>query len=890
METETIYPWTPLTPEQITKATITPAALGRFVGQSLMGRQYRIYPWLLYLEQRILEMLFRPGPEIMVVSVPPQQGKALAVETPVPTPVGWTTMGELREGDWVIGHDGRPTQVIEAFEPYQAELSRVTFEDGSEILADRRHFWSLVSRDVAAYRQKGEVWGDDWPSIAETISTDDAAARQHRPDRGARWRIPVGSWKAPAVDLPLDPYLLGYWLGDGATAEPQITVSFDDLDHLTLQARAAGYSYRVYDRGSAAVVRLLGQRKTFTDLGLLGHKHIPEQYLRAGTQQRLLLLAGLMDSDGGMSGTTAEIAQQSKVLATGVEELVASLGGVVRTSERPSRLNGRATGATTYRQKITAAFNPFRLPRKRAAWAAQAERARWSQRSQRTITSIERTGVISTVRCIRVNNEHGLFLAGRSMIPTHNSTYCSLFLPCWYLGHNPGSQVLNISYSEEQAAKWGERSRQLMKMWGGPLFGVRINSDIDAKTNWSLGGGFGGMLSTGIRGGITGNPGHLILLDDTLKGREDVNSPTIKKKNIEEWHDSITTRFQDDTKVLVVATRWCEDDLSGHILEEAAKPTYQGYPVHELNIKAIAEPNPDERKMLARLDAEAGREPDDPDSLLAQWRDVLGRKEGDTLRGQHSPKFFFLTKASRPAARWNALYQGTPGADEDGMFPESKWRFWTYDDYDGRPPEVAVLPELTKVVRVWDLAASEDDGDWTVGTKMGRSSDGRMFVLDVQRFRHAPGRVHELVMQTAQTDGYQVAIRIEQERSGAGITVVDDYKRELLGYDVDGIKAEGDKTSRAQPWSRIQNVNRAHLPAGADWVDRYTGNHAQMDGKGGLPRYDDEIDTSAYAAVFLLGTGDSMIYDPNSIGTNRQDLTDDEIMDAMLVRSMLGLD
>lgn len=471
------------------------------------------------------------------------------------------------------------------------------------------------------------------------------------------------------------------------------------------------------------------------------------------------------------------------------------------------------------------------------------------------------------------------------------STYCSMFVPAWFLGRNPGKQVLNISYSEEQASKWGERTRQLMKMWGPALFGVSVNRDIDAKSNWSLGsGGFGGMISTGIRGGITGNPGDLILLDDTLKGREDANSPTIKKKNVEEWHDSITTRFQDNTKVLVVATRWVEDDLSGIILEESKKPGYQGFPVHELNIKAIAEPDPIERKQLAALDVEAGREPDDPESALAQWRDCLGRKEGETLRGQHSPRFFHLTKASRPPARWNALYQGTPGADEDGMFPESKWRFWVYDDYDGRPPEVAVLPELTKIVRVWDLAASEDDGDWTVGTKMARSADGRFFVLDVQRFRHAPGRVHELVMQTAQDDGFEVAIRIEQERSGAGITVVDDYKRELLGYDVQGMKAEGDKTSRANPWSRVQNATKAYLPVGADWVDRYTGNHAQMDGKGGLPRYDDEIDTSAYAAVYLLGTGDSMIFDPNAIGTNRQDLTDDEIMDAVLVRQMLGFD
>jgi predicted phage terminase large subunit-like protein len=468
------------------------------------------------------------------------------------------------------------------------------------------------------------------------------------------------------------------------------------------------------------------------------------------------------------------------------------------------------------------------------------------------------------------------------------STYCSLFLPVWYLGHNPSNQVINISYSEEQASKWGEHARNLIKLWGPSLFGVSLNPDSDSKTKWKLGNGFGGMMSTGIRGGITGNPGHLILLDDTLKGREDANSPTIKRKNIEEWHDSITSRFQNDSKVLIVATRWCEDDLSGLILEESRRPGYKGYPIHEMNIKAIAEPDPPERKVLENMDRANDIEPGAPGSALAAWRDVLGRSEGETLPGQHRRSFFFLAKASRPTARWNALYQGTPGADDDGMFPESRWRFWVYDDYDGRPPETAILPELARKVRVWDLAASEDDGDWTVGTLMARSVDDRFFVLDVQRFRHAPGRVHQIVRQTAEEDGFTIPIRIERERSGAGITVVDDYKRELLGWDVDGIKAEGDKTQRAGPWSRIQNSHKAYLPSHADWIDRYTGNHAQMDGKGGLPRFDDEIDTSAYAATFLLTGGTSQIWDPTGLG-DTEGLTDDEILDRQAFLMQLGL-
>lgn len=468
------------------------------------------------------------------------------------------------------------------------------------------------------------------------------------------------------------------------------------------------------------------------------------------------------------------------------------------------------------------------------------------------------------------------------------STYCSLFLPAWYLGHNPGHQVMNISYNETQAKKWGLRCLRLMKLYGEELFGVRIDPSSDSAADWKMQNGFGGMMSAGIRGGLSGNPGDLIFLDDTLKGREEANSPTVKKKNLEEWHDSVSTRFQENTKVLIVATRWAEDDLSGEILNESKRPGYAGFPVSELNIKAIAEPDPDERKMLVNLDQEQGIDPEDPNSNLNAYRDSLGRKTGETLQGQHSRNFFRLTKASRPAPRWNALYQGTPSAGEDGMFPEGRWRFWCYDDYDGRPPETAVLPEMSKQVRVWDLAASEGDGDWTVGTKMGRTLDGRFFVLDVQRFRHAPGRVMELVKETAITDGYQIPIRVERERSGAGITVVDDYKRELLGYDVDGMKAEGDKTQRANPYSRLQNDHRVHLPVHVDWIDRWTGNHAQMDGKGSLPRFDDEIDTAAYAVIFLLGGGESALWDASAIGS-MDGLSMEEMMEDQMIRVQLGL-
>lgn len=461
-------------------------------------------------------------------------------------------------------------------------------------------------------------------------------------------------------------------------------------------------------------------------------------------------------------------------------------------------------------------------------------------------------------------------------VPPQNgkSTYCSMLLPAWYLGRNPGHQVINVSYNEQQAAKWGLRTRNLMRQYGEALFGVRINPDSDSQADWKLDNGFGGMMSAGIRGGLSGNPGHLIILDDTLKNADEANSPTIKRKNLEEWDDSVTSRFQENTKVLVVATRWAEDDLSGELIVRAAAPDYEGFPVTEVNIKAIAEPNPDEIADMSEED-------------LAAWTDLLGRHYGEGLKGQHSQAFFERKKASTPPGRWMALHQGTPTFSEDGMFPENDWRFWTLADTGTLPDRTIVLPDVVKRVRVWDIASSEGSGDWTVGTLLGRTRSNDIIILGRERFQHAPGAVNAKIKQTAELDGYEVAIRIEQERSGAGPTVIDAYKRDLPGYDVDGVKAEGDKESRATPYSILQNGHKVFLPHDASWLKEWIKEHSQMDGKGKRPRHDDQIDTAAYGVRFLISAGESNIWDASSIQA-RSDMSAEDQLEIAAIRQLLG--
>lgn len=888
------------TQDELTRITALPSTLGRHIGQQFMGQPYHAHPWVLYMEREILAMLFRPGNEILIVSVPPQNGKLLTLSERLPTPSGWTTMGKVQVGDELIGADGRPCRVVGVSAVERRRVHRLVFDDGSTIDAGPEHQWTTFdNRERSAYGDgarragrpqsyEGPWW--DWASPGSSrggdskspsVRTTEELLESLRCEGGskANHSIPnTHGLQLPDVDLPVDPWVLGYWLGNGARGTGTVTTGGRngcDPDVLFVQPRTGG-SARITGKHKATITvpGLITQLKS---LGIAWTKEVPDPYMRASSDQRLALLRGLMDSDGTNEGVTrigtsgsASFSSNDLHLANAVAELAVSLGAKVRRDSKRAKLNGVDHGEH-FRVTFTPPFCPFSLPRKVDRWSPAENTGRGLNRHHRKIVDIQVLDEVAEMRCVEVDGPGHLYLAGAGMIPTHNSTYCSMLLPAWYLGNNPGHQVINVSYNEKQASKWGLRTLNLIRQFGGPLFGIGINSDSDSKSDWKLDNGFGGMMSAGISN-ITGNPGHLIIADDLIPNAEAANSPIIKRKIMDDWDDSLTTRFQENTKVLVVATRWSEDDPSGELITRSLAPEYEGFPVSTLNIKALAEPDPDE---LSEMSEEE----------LAKWTDFLGRHYGEGLKGQHSQAFFERKRASTPIGRWMSLHQGTPTFSIGGMFPEEYWKFWC-------PPETPVdgakaLPEIVKKVRVWDIASSEGSGDWTVGTLLGRSRDNEIFVLARERFQHAPGGVEKKISLIAETDGHAVPIRIEQERSGAGITVVDFYKRHLPGYNVDGLRAEGDKESRATPYSIMQNDGKVYLPHGAPWAKEWIKEHSQMDGKGRRPKHDDQIDTAAYGVRFLISSGDSTLWDPSAIQV-RPDMTQEQREDILAIRALLG--
>ncbi|HEY9472528.1 MAG TPA: DnaB-like helicase N-terminal domain-containing protein, partial [Mycobacteriales bacterium] len=240
--------------------------------------------------------------QMVIVAARPAIGKALALDTPLATPSGWTTMGEVRVGDHLIGADGKPTRVLAATEVMHGRpCYEVEFSDGTVIIADEAHQWRTTAR---AARRAGVVTTAD---IAATLRCGPADRRWNHSVRVA------ASYQLPERDLPLAPYLLGAWLAGGDSAAARATPAAP-VPRSTRPDRAE----RDHQGISRTVLR---------SMGVLDNGHIPSQYLRASEQQRRALLAGLLDTNGHVGEAGAVwFAVTNRRLAQDVHELVLTLG------------------------------------------------------------------------------------------------------------------------------------------------------------------------------------------------------------------------------------------------------------------------------------------------------------------------------------------------------------------------------------------------------------------------------------------------------------------------------------------------------------------------------------------------------------------------------------
>jgi predicted phage terminase large subunit-like protein len=597
------------------------------------------------------ERLERGEIKRLAISMPPRH--CLAVDTPIPTPAGWKTMGELRVGDFVFGADGVPTMIVGKSQVHHGrKCYRVTTSDGARVVCDEGHLWS-----VAVCRKRPDVFKN---KTAGELAARETDRRPWTPDSPAVVRA--------EKDLPVDPYMLGLWLGDGHRHQAIITSGDDDRGEVRRHVEAAGYV--TTDQSARCTFGVLDLKVKLREIGVLGDKHIPADYLMASISQRWALVDGLMDSDGNVSKAgQCFLATSSPVLRDQYRELLWSLGVKNGLSTSRAVFNGRDYGEA-YRIGFYAA-DVGRLERKR-------ERAKGHRKPVRRYLSFEEVESVP-VQCIEVAADDGLFLCGEGHIVTHNtkSEFASYLFPAWLMGKDPTRYVIMASHTGELATGFGRKVKNLIgeREYNEIFPGVAISPDSKASGRWNTNKN-GAYYAIGVGGNIAGRGADFFIIDDPMSEQDAIAAETNPGllDDIYDWYTSgPIQRLQPGGRIVIVMTRWHKRDLVGRVLK-AQEDRVGGEPWEYIELPAILP------------------------SGKSLWPEYWSIEEMESRRDE------------MPVAKWLGQYMQTPTSQEGAILKREWWRRW---------PSSAP-PEFNYVIQSWDTAYTKSTrADYSACTTWG---------------------------------------------------------------------------------------------------------------------------------------------------------------------------
>lgn len=653
------------------------------------------------------------SPRLMLL-VPPRHGKLLADTTPVMTTRGWTTHGELVPGDRVFGPDGKPTKVV-AVSPVDLATFEVRTTNGAVLKAHGAHEWAVFDRSRRAWR---------------TVETRELAAQELRTGpvgkRGGCYRFQLPLRQAlvlPEAELLADPYLLGVWLGNGNSDDGSFC--FAETDRGVYKAAVnCGYvpSWSTVHAGTK--VNYVGSRAftaTLRTLGVLRNKHVPSAYMYSSIEQRLALLAGMVDTDGHVEPSTGRVrvATCSDRLRDDLLELARSLGWEPYCFTQAPTLS---TSGVQGRQPVHyVGFQPTRaLPTK----LDRKQITRFAKQRRYAVASVVPCAP-EKGRCIQVERADGLYLVGRELVPTHNSELASKNFPAWHLGRHPHHEFIACSYNLSLAMGFSRKVKQVMDDRAyRTVFETRIDGNNSSTEEWGVAGQPGGYVAAGIGGPITGKGANCLVIDDPVKNAEEADSADAREK-IWEWYLSTAyTRLAPGGGVLLVQTWWHDDDLAGRLQQMMAKADPEDDDVDMFEVvKYPAIATADEYLDTATQEIVHDTPPEGAVKL---------RSKGEALH----PSRYDLKKLNKIRALnrrgdgtdgrwWSALYQQNPVPDDGSYFTKEQFRR-------------GALPEKGRyrVYIAFDFAISEKkQNDYTVGAVGLQDENDVLHVADVLRFK-----------------------------------------------------------------------------------------------------------------------------------------------------------
>lgn len=401
------------------------------------------------------------------------------------------------------------------------------------------------------------------------------------------------------------------------------------------------------------------------------------------------------------------------------------------------------------------------------------------------------------------------------MPPRHGkSEIASRNFPAWYLGRNPDHEIIATSYASSLAQKFSRAARDTVE---SPeyqhIFPTRLNQEARNLDNWLTSEG-GGYMAAGVGGGITGNGMHVGIIDDPVKNDEEAQSETTRQSH-KDWYNSVFyTRLAPKSGILIIMTRWHDDDLAGWLLSEQQ---HGGDEWDVIVYPAVATEDEQFRRKGEALHPERY-----PIEALNQRKRVL---------------------MSSTPRHWYALYQQTPVSDEGEYFQRKNMRF-----YD--PQDVPPIAELTRYT-AWDLAIGQKNhNDWSVGLTVGVDRADRIWVLDIRRGRWDGYELVEEILDTFETWRSSVT-GIERGQIEMALGPFLDKRiqeRKLYDFYYEGLKpGRNDKMARARPIQGRMKQGMVLFPKGAPWMEQLL--YELLRFPNGV--YDDQVDALAWIGQML---------------------------------------
>lgn len=390
--------------------------------------------------------------------------------------------------------------------------------------------------------------------------------------------------------------------------------------------------------------------------------------------------------------------------------------------------------------------------------------------------------------------------------------------PSYFLGKYPDKRVIEVSYNSAFAEKFGLANRTKIYEYGEDIFGISVSQEKSSKTNWSIAGHRGGMLSSGLGGAITGEGADLLIIDDPVKNREEADSQTHRANILREFQATLYTRVQVGGAIIIVMTRWHEEDICGALLNPTDGSEPEDWTI--LSLPAICESEDD----------------------------ALGRKIGEALWPEYGYDEAWCERTRRAVGSytWAGLYQQRPAPLEGGLFKRGLFKFYTK------------LPDnLNQALQSWDCTFKEADSNDFVAGHVWAKKGPNYYMLD---------RIHDRMGISDTMLGVETlaakwpnarAKCVEEAANGAAVI-------ELLSKKIPGlipVSPMGGKVSRAQAILPYLEAGNIYLPSPsiAPWIHDFIEECASFPNAA----HDDDVDAMTQAITqldLLFGNGGGMIY------------------------------